>query len=112
MSINPQSKLFGSALKTRVLTAIALVEDTYPSEIARLAGANLFSVQRILDALEQEGIIATRKPGVERRVTLNPRYFALSELKSLLLRLGSQDKILQDALARRRARPRRRNKEL
>ncbi len=107
-----QFKIFGTVLRTRVLLAVALAGETYPSEVARLIDARLFPVQRVLDALEQEGLVASRKRGVERRVTLNPRYFARAELSALLMRLGQQDKDLMKALEGRRSRPRRKGKEL
>ena len=68
--------------------------------------------QRVLDGLEREALVVSRKAGVERRFTLNPRFFARSELRALLLRLGEQDSQLQQALAARRSRPRRRGKPL
>ena len=82
-----QFKIFGTVLRTRVLLAVALAGETYPS-------------------------VASRKRGVERRVTLNPRYFARAELSALLMRLGQQDKDLMKALEGRRSRPRRKGKEL
>lgn len=112
MPLVQKNKVFGTALRTRVLSAIALAGETFPSEISRLTGARLFPVQRVLDGLEQEGLIASRKLGVERRIVLNPRYFARTELRALLLRLGEQDRELQQALAKRRARPRRRGKPI
>ncbi len=112
MPILQNTKLFGTVLRTRLLTALALVEESFPAELARLLESGLFPVQRVIDALEKEGIIATRKIGLERRVTLNPRYFAAAELRALLLRLGETDPRLQYTLAARRSRPRRRGKEL
>jgi hypothetical protein len=112
MSVLKQNKLFGSPLRTRLLVAIALVEESYSAELARLLDAKLFPVQRLVDALELEGILATRKIGLERRVTLNPRYFASKELTALLLRLGEADQELQEKLLARRSRPRRKGKLL
>lgn len=112
MVLTPECKVFGTVLRTRVLSAIALTGETFASELARLVEAKLFPVQRLLDALEREGLIVGRKIGVERRITLNPRYFARSELQALLVRLGEQDKRLQQALAQRRSRPRRRGKPM
>lgn len=112
MAIDSESRIFGSALRTRVLSAVALAGESFPSELARLVGARVFPVQRVVDALEQEGLLATRKLGVERRVTLNPRFHARAELLALLTRLGENDPALWEALAQRRARPRRRLKPL
>ncbi len=110
MSIIKQNKLFGSALRTRLLVAICLVEESYATELARLIDAKLFPVQRLIDALEIEGVVATRKLGLERRVTLNPRYYAARALAALLIRLGEADRELQEKLLARRTRPRRKGK--
>lgn len=89
-----------------------MMEESFPSEVARMLGSPLYSVQRALDALEREGIVVSRKLGVERRVTLNPRYYAYKELRALLICIGQKDAGLVAALAKRRARPRRRGKEI
>jgi DNA-binding MarR family transcriptional regulator len=112
VSIQPQPKVFGTVLRTRLLGALALMEESFPAELARVLGSPLFSVQRGLDSLEKEGLVVTRKLGVERRVQLNPRYFAYQELRAILLKLADQDSQLKQALAERRARPRRRGKEI
>jgi DNA-binding MarR family transcriptional regulator len=90
---------------------IAVLEDTYSGQLARLLGTSISSVQRTLDRLEREGLIATRKLGV-RRVSLNPLYPAADELKALLLRLADgypEYAQIQESLRRR---PRRRGKPL
>ena len=112
MTLEAQNKIFGTVLRTRVLFTLALVGETFPSELARLIDSKLFPVQRILDSLEREGVVASRKIGVERRVTLNPRFFAHAELQTLLSKLGEQDSRLQQSLAKRRSRPRRRGKPI
>ena len=112
MPIQTQTKIFGTTLRTRTLSALALMGETFPSELARVIESKLFPVQRVLDALETEGIVVSRKLGIERRVTLNPRFFACGELTALLTRLGEQDQKLQRTLGRRRSRPRRRGKPL
>ncbi len=104
--------LFGSSRRTEVLAAIALLDETYAREIARLLAAPLLSVQRIVDGLERDGIIATRTVGVERRIEFNPRFFAVIELKALLLRLSDRNEPLTDAVKSLRRRPRRKGKAL
>jgi hypothetical protein len=104
------SRLFGSRRRTTVLVLLGLLEESYPSELAKLLGARLYSVQTILDALESESIIITRRLGQTRRVQLNPRYVAHAELKALLWKLGTHDPELQKAAAGKRGRPRRRGK--
>lgn len=112
MPIRRVNKVFGTELRTRALCAVALMGETFPSEVARMLDSKIFPVQRVLDALEKESLLCSRKLGVERRVTLNPRYFAISELRALLTKVGEQDQPIMHALSTRRARPRRRGKEL
>jgi len=103
-------RLFGSRRRTSVLVLLGLLEESYPTELARLLGARLYSVQTILDALESESVIVTRRLGRTRRVQLNPRYVAFDELKALLWKLGMHDRELQGAAAQKRGRPRRKGK--
>ncbi len=63
-------------------------------------------------ALDREGILATRLSGSSRRVSLDPRYFAYKDLRSLLLRLAEAEPALGTAAARRRSRPRRAGKPI
>jgi hypothetical protein len=102
-----QSKLFGSPTRTAILVAIPLLGDTYPSELAKLLGLRLFSVQGVLAGLEAEGVIASRVFGRSRRITLDPRFVAHKELAALLAKLGQHSPELQTKLARGRRRPRR-----
>jgi hypothetical protein len=105
-------KLFGSRRRTEVLVLIALLGEAYPTEIAKLLGAPLYSVQTIVDALDREGILAIRLMGRMRLASLDPRYFAFEQLEALLLRLAAAEPELREAAARRRARPRRSGKPL
>jgi hypothetical protein len=91
---------------------VALLAETYPSEITRLLGARLYSIQSIVDALDKEGVLATRLLGRSRVVSLDPRFFASRELKALLLRLAEAEPGLQKAAASRRSRPTRATKPL
>lgn len=87
-----------------------LLEQTYPAELAVLLGVRPFTIQSILASLERESVIVSRLIGRTRTVTLNPRYFAHSELSALLWKLGEHDVDLQARLAARRRRPRRAGK--
>jgi DNA-binding MarR family transcriptional regulator len=90
---------------------IAVLEESYPAQLARLLGKSVSAVQRILDRLEREGLVASR-PLAVRRVTLNPLYPAAKELKALLLRLAAgypEYGRIKESLRRR---PRRRGKPL
>lgn len=106
MSVYNQIQLFGSRRRTEVLILLALLESSYPSELTRLLDAPLYSVQTILQNLEGQGCVASRQQGRMRIVSLDPRYFAFKELRSLLLRLAEAEPSLQAAAAQRRSRPR------
>jgi len=112
MTLAQESKLFGSPRRTELLVLLALLGESYPSELQRLLDVAMASVTYILDDLEIEGVLVTRRLGRTRRVTLNPRYFAAKELSALLKKLGEADRRLQKIAASRRARPRRKGKEL
>ncbi len=112
MLIDGGNKLLGSRRRTEVLVLIALLEESYPTELARLLGARLYSVQKVVDALEREGVLATRRMGNQRWVSINPRFFAGKELRALLLRLAETEPVLTEAAASVRRRPRRKGKPL
>jgi DNA-binding MarR family transcriptional regulator len=103
-------KVFGSEVRTRVVVATIALRDTYPREIARLSGTPLVTVQRIVDDLERQGIVATRLSGNQRRVTVNPQWTAADELRALAVRLLDTLSDLRAALDAERRRPRRRGK--
>src|SRR5262245_46718132 len=111
-SLRREIKLFGSPRKTKVLLLLALLGETFPSEICRLLEAKMGPVLYILDALELEGVVASQRLGRTRRLRLDPRYFAAKELRALLLKLAEANPEVQSAAARRRARPRRKGKPL
>lgn len=104
-----KNKLFGSRRRTEVLLLIALLEESYPCELARLLKSPLFSVQKIVNNLDREGVVATRLIGRERRVALDPRFLAYGELRELLLRLAAREPSLTDVAASVRRRPRKRS---
>lgn len=110
MDRSRQQKLFGSRRRTEVLVLLALLGESYPTELARLLQAPLYSIQTIVAALDREGVLATRVSGNSRRVSLDPRYFAYQDLRKLLLRLAEAETDLRSAAARRRSRPRRAGK--
>jgi len=105
-------KLFGSSRRTEVLLMLALLGESYPAELTRLLGASKASILQILDALETEGVVASRQLGRTRRVALDPRTFGAKELRALLDKLASGQPRLQRLAASRRARPRRKGKPL
>jgi hypothetical protein len=112
MGLLETSGLFGSALRTRVLILLALLEESYPRELARLLIAPLLSVQRIVNSLELDGAVVTRLVGQQRRVILNPRFYGAKPLKALLLNLAEGDSAVREIASSIRRRPRRAGKKL
>lgn len=107
----PAPALFGTKMRTGLLMLVAVLEETYPAELSRYLRSSIPSVQRTLDKLEEDGIVATRSL-VVRMVTLNPVYPAVRELRALLLRLAEGYPEYRQVKESRRRRPRRRNKRL
>lgn len=105
--LSQRTRLFGSANRSLVLVALRLLEETYPSELARLLELRLYTVQKILHSLELDSVIVSRTFGRTRRISLNPRYLGHAALSELLWQLGQHDVPLQRALAAERRRPRR-----
>jgi DNA-binding transcriptional ArsR family regulator len=105
----PAPAIFGTEMRTRLLLLIAILDETYPGALARYAGVSISSVQRTLDLLERENLIATRQL-VVRAVTLNPAYPAVKELRALLLRIAEGYPQYQEIRESIRRRPRKRNK--
>jgi DNA-binding transcriptional ArsR family regulator len=107
----PAPAIFGTEMRTRLLLLIAVLDETYPGELAKYAGMSISSIQRTLDLLERENLIATRQL-VVRTVTLNPTYPAVKELRAYLLRLAEGYPQYLEIRESIRRRPRRRNKAL
>jgi DNA-binding MarR family transcriptional regulator len=110
MAQAPARKLFGSKRRTEVLVLIALLKETFPTEIARLLDAPLYSVQKIVDGLEDDGVVATRLDRRTRIVTLDSRFAAAEQLNRLLTRLIDVNAKIRKIAARRRSRRGRRGK--
>jgi len=110
--LGERSKIFGSVARTKVLVGLALLNESYPRELARLLGIPLMSVQRAVDDFDKEGVTASRKLGIQRQVRLNPRYFALAQLRDFLLRLSDAFPAERRAIEQERRRPRRTGKSL
>lgn len=103
--------LFGSSMRTALLMFVAVLEETYPAEISRYLGSTISSVQRTLDKLEDEGLIASRQR-VVRSVSLNRTHPTYKELRGLLLRLSEGYPEYRNIKESQRRRPRRRRKPL
>lgn len=108
----PAIRLFGSAQRTAVLVLLALVEESYTSEIVRLLDAPRYSIQRIINDFEREGLIASRAPGVERRISLNRQLYFYAELVTLLKKIGNANPEYLKIISTLRRRPRRTGKPL
>jgi hypothetical protein len=105
-------ELFGSRLRTRVLVLLALLSESYPTQIARLLDSRQLPVQRVVNKLELEGVLSSRLVGTVRLVTLNPRFFAFAQLRGLLLKMGEGNAELMNIASSVRRRPRRAGKPL
>ena len=106
------SSPFGSKTRTQTLVALALMESSYPRELARLLGSAVNGVQSALRSLERDGVVVARAVGRTRVFQLNPRYFAAGALKALLGKLAAVDPELRDRISTLRRRPRRTAKPL
>jgi len=93
-----------------VLLALSLLDESFPRELARLLKVPLSGVQQALRGLEVDGLVAARLAGRTRLNRLNPRYFALQELRDYLKRLGGGETELAERTTQLRKRPRRAGK--
>jgi hypothetical protein len=102
--------LFGTIARTKVLVTIALLEETYPREIARVAELPLMTVQRAVNDFDTDRVTASRVFGAQRNVRLNPTYFVAKELRTLLISLSAGFPKLSADVSILRRRPRRAGK--
>ena len=107
-----RSSIFGSALRTKILVLTALLRETYVGQLASLMETSPSSVARAVDRLERERLIAGRRWGVERRITLDPTMPFSGELQSLLLKIAASSPEYEAAAGSIRTRPRRRGKPI
>ncbi len=109
--MEPASKLFGSVQRTEILLGLALLDESYASELARVLDIPLMTVQRVLDDLEREGVVVKRTVGRNRMASLNPRMYGGAELREFLTKYARRTDI-EKRLATLRRRPRRTGKEV
>jgi len=112
MKVMRSSSPFGSFARTRVLLALQLLSDSYARELARTLDLTLSGVQRALQSLERDGLVAARSVGRTRLYRLNPRAPARGELERYLERLLESETELRDRVAQLRRRPRHTSKPL
>lgn len=91
---------------------LALLKESYPSELARQLGATVPSVQQILNRLEDQNVIVGTTVGKMRRVELNRRFPGYEALLELLKTLAELDPAVRQAAESLRRSPRRRGKAL
>src|SRR5262249_30481322 len=106
------SSPFGSSARTRSLLALSLLVESYPRELSRVLGLSLSGVQKALQSLERDGLVAARSVGRTRLYRLNPRAPARRELERYLERLLEAEYDLRERATRLRRRPRRTGKPL
>mgnify|MGYP001578793547 CR=1 FL=1 len=112
MRVIASSSPFGSSARTRALLALQLLTESYARELARLLELNLSSVQKALQSLERDGLVAARAAGRTRLYRLNPRAPARQEMERYLERLLEPEAKLRALTAQLRRRPRRTGKPL
>lgn len=106
------SSPFGSANRTRVLLALEMLSESYARELARLLGSPLNAIQGALRGLERDGLVAGQAVGRTRLYRIDPRYFAVADLRRYLARLSQPETDLRTRAESLRRRPRRTGKPL
>lgn len=105
--------LFGSALRDRILTRLALSQNgLHVRELARQLDASATAVHRAIVALERSGVVVSRPVGTTRIVLLNKRWYGAVELRALLERLAAAYPEVGERAQTYRERPRRIGKPL
>ena len=112
MKFNLQPSIFGSPLRTRILVLTALLERTYPLQLAGLLKVSPTAVRTAVDRLERDRLVATRMWGKTRMITLDPTMPYGRELKDLLVKFGASLPEYDEMVRSLRTRPRRRGKPL
>lgn len=112
MKIKHFGSPFGSLTRTRALIALRLLGTSYQRELSRLLDTSPSVVQKALSSLERDGLVSGRQMGRTRTYSLNPRFFARTELGAFLRRLAEADTDLHTGAAELRRRPRRAGKRL
>ena len=103
---------FGGRTRTSILVALRFLGESYARELARLLEVRPFGVQKALQSLDKDGLVAIRSVGRTRVVRVNPAYFAFDELWAYLGRLSEAEEALGERVATLRRRPRRTGKRL
>jgi DNA-binding transcriptional ArsR family regulator len=110
MKVKSLGSPFGSLTRTRVLVALSLLGASYQRELSRLLNTSPSVVQKALSSLEGDGLVSGRLVGRTRTYSMNPRYFARTELDAFVRRVAEGDTQLRAGTAELRRRPRRAGK--
>jgi hypothetical protein len=107
------SGLFGNETVAKVLLYFQEMQTGYPRAVAETLSLPVSQVQRQLERLEAEGVLASRLFGRTRVYQWNPRCGYLAELRALLVQgLKMIPLEARHALLKERRRPRRSGKPL
>jgi len=112
MRVTTTSSPFGSPARTRALLALQLLTESYARELSRLLALNLSGVQKALQSLERDSLVAARAAGRTRLYRLNPRAPARREMERYLDKLLESEPELRVRAALLRRRPRRTGKSV
>ena len=112
MKFMSNSSPFGSPARTHALLALQLLTESYARELARLLELNLSGVQKALQSLERDGLVAARAVGRTRLYRLSPRAPGRREMERYLEKLLEPEAQLRSRAAQIRRRPRRTGKPL
>jgi sugar-specific transcriptional regulator TrmB len=112
MKVVTTTSPFGSRARTRALLALRLLAESYPRELARFLGLHVSGVQKALQSLERDGLVAARSAGRTRLYRVNPRAPARPELERFLDRLLETEPEMRARAEGLRRRPRQTGKPL
>ena len=112
MMVKTLSSPFGGQARTRVLVGLFLLEFGFPRELSQVLAIPVSAVSRALAGLERDALVVGRLVGRSRIYTLNPGYFAMTELQAYLRRLADADADVRATTSQLRRRPRRTGKPL
>lgn len=105
--------LFGNPTAEKVLLYMENYGSGYARGVAVCFEIAVSQVQKQLERLELEGVLASRLVGRTREYTFNPRYRFLRKLRELLSEaLKALPESYQEKYFRKRTRPRRAGKPL
>ena len=112
MKVTASASPFGSHTRTRALLALQLLTESHARELARLLTLHLSGVQKALQSLERDGLVAARAAGRTRLYRMSPRAPARREMERYLEKLLESETELRTRAAKLRRRPRRTGKPL